>query len=300
MGSIEDKLQRGKLNIADGIKRRIYDWIAALIVVSLIASSLGAFGLIDFDTTNFAEFLVSWFPYFAAAILLNTDLYKKGVFVAKNTTKFQAVIKEYSGIANALSGPQIKALYPFCETYNAEVKKTMRERILREEGLTYEDFDVGSKDVEKPLKTLSEEDLLANGYNDRQIKAIRKAKNLRIKGINVNMLLSSIAASDITDIGDDERSLAKKQVIVSTVRYMLTTLLLSVIAIKNIYEWGWVGVILVIFKVAYLFAGCCMSYFKGYDDITINLVNHFTRKCDILKIYLNYEPEVVIINDIEQ
>lgn len=300
MSNIEDKLQRSKLNIADGIKRRIYDWIAALIVVSLIASSLGAFGLIDFDTTNFAEFLISWFPYFAAAILLNTDLYKKGVFVAKNTTKFQAVINEYSGIANALSGSQIKALYTFCEQYNSEVKKTMREHILREEGLTYEDFDEGSEEVKKPLKTLSKDDLLSNGYSDNQIKAIRKAKNLKIKGINVNMLLSSIAASDITDIGDDERNLAKKQIVVSTVRYMLTTLLLSVIAIKNIYEWGWVGVILVIFKVAYLFAGCCMSYFKGYDDITINLVNHFTRKCDILKIYLNYEPEAVVMHDLEQ
>lgn len=297
MSTLEEKLQQGKINLTDGLKKRIYDWIAAIIIVALIAASLDAFGLIDFETTNFAEFLISWFPYFAAAILLNTDLYKKGVFVAKNTSKFQSAIREYSSIANSLSGAQIKALYPFCEAYNLEVKQTIQEQVLREEGLTYDEFDEGNNSenslIKKPLKIASKEELRKAGYNTRQITAINKARKVRVKGINVNVLLSSVATSDITDIGDDERSLQKKQIVMSAVKYMFTTLLLSIIAIKNIAEWGWIGVILVIFKVAYLFAGCCMSYFKGYDDVTINLVNHFTRKCDILKIYLNYEPEVI-------
>lgn len=289
MHTIEDKLQQGRLKAVDGIRKHIFDWVAAIILVALVASSLGLFGLVDFDTTNFAEFLVSWFPYFAAAILLHTDLYKKGVFVAKGTTKFQRVIENYSKTANSLSGTQIKGLYDFCENYNEEAKQTIQQRILRKEGLSFEDFDVGSKNGEcqvKPLKTLSKAELLAKGYSKRQVRSIYEAKRVKVKGINVNVLLSSLAVDDITNIGDDEQSLQMKQIITSTIKYMFTTLALSIVAIENIANWGWLGFILTLFKVAYLFAGCYMSYFRGYDDVTIRLINHFTRKNDILKMYL--------------
>ena len=34
-----------------------------------------------------------------------------------------------------------------------------------------------------------------------------------------------------------------------------------------------------------------MSYFQGYNDITVSLTNHIARKIDILKMYLKYEPD---------
>jgi hypothetical protein len=294
MASIEEKLQQGKIKTTEGIKKHIFDWVAAIIIVALIAASLNVFGLIDFKTINFVEFLISWFPYFAAAILLHTDLYKKGIFVGKETDKFSEAIRDYSKIANALTGEQIKGLHLFCEDYNRDVAETLQKRILRNEGIVFDDFEYGLLDKNiKPLKILDKQELLANGYNKRQIEAIQAAKKVTVKGINVNILLSSTDADDTTYIGDDEKVLQKKQIISSTIKYMVTTLLLSVIAIKNVGDWGWVGLILTLFKVAYLFAGCCMSYFKGYDDATIGLVNHFTRKADILKMYLKYIPENV-------
>lgn len=295
MYTVEDKLQQGRLKAADGIRKHIFDWVAAIILIALVASSLGLFGLVDFNTTNFAEFLVSWFPYFAAAILLHADLYKKGVFVAKGTTKFQRIIESYSKTANSLSGPQIKGLYDFCENYNEKAKQTIQRRILRNEGLSFDDFDIGSKDVEsqfKPLKTLTKKELFAKGYSKRQVRSIYEARRVKVKGINVNVLLSSLAVDDITNIGDDEQSLQMKQTITSTLKYMFTTLALSIVAIENIANWGWLGFILTLFKVAYLFAGCYMSYFKGYDDVTIRLINHFTRKNDILKTYLDVSSDV--------
>ena len=296
--NIEDRLQQGKADVVSGIKKHIFDWIAAVIIVALIAASLDVFGLIDFDTTNFGEFLISWFPYFAAAILLHTDLYKKGVFVGKSTKKFTDAISSYSTIANSLSGIQIKGLYPFCEAYNRETRETIQRSTLREEGITFEEFDIGNvgddADDKKsiPLKTLSKRQLLEKGYNERQIAAIEKARKVKVKGINVNILLSSNGAKDVTDIGDDERTLHMKQILLSAAKYACSTLLLSVLAMKDIGDWGWMGLVLVLFKVTYLCAGCCISYFKGYDDVTIKLVNHFTRKEDILKMYIDYKPDV--------
>lgn len=290
MSRIEDKLQKNKAIVADGLKKRIFDWVAAIIVVALIAASLDIFGLIEFNTINFAEFVISWFPYFAAAILLNTDLYKKGVFVGKSTNKFISAVNSYGDIADSLSGSQIKNLYPFCETYNYEAKKNIQTQVLRKEGLTFEDFEFGTTEV-KPLKVLDKNELVELGYTKQQIRCIRRAKRVYVRGINVNLLLSTMDVKDVTNIGSDEHHLESKRIMSSAIRYMLSTFLLSVIAIKNVTYWGWTGLILTLFKVVYLFAGCCMSYFKGYDDVTTNLVNHFTRKSDILKMYLNYVPE---------
>lgn len=290
MDNFEDKLQEVKIGTSQGIKKHIFDWVSAIIIVALIAACMDVFSLIDFKTIDLLEFFISWFPYFAAAILLHNNLYKKGVFVAKGTEKFIKTIEAYSDIANSLSGEQIKKLYPFCDKYNEDVKKSMQTQTLRKEGVTFEEFEYGTKEL-PALKTCNRKFLIKKGYNKAQIKAIKTAKNLHVHGINVSILLSSINVKDVTRIGDDEKTLQTKQIISSTLRYASSTLLLSIMAVKDISEWGWMGLILTIFKVMYLFAGSYMSYFKGYDNITISLVNHFSRKIDILKMYLDYKPE---------
>lgn len=290
MDNFEDKLQGVKIGASQGIKKHIFDWVSAIIIVALIAACMDVFSLIDFKTIDLLEFFISWFPYFAAAILLHNNLYKKGVYVAKGTEKFIKTIEAYSDIANSLSGEQIKKLYPFCDKYNEDVKKSMQTQTLRKEGVTFEEFEYGTKEL-PALKTCNRKFLIEKGYNKAQIKAIKTAKNLHVHGINVSILLSSINVKDVTRIGDDEKTLQTKQMISSTLRYASSTLLLSIMAVKDISEWGWMGLILTIFKVMYLFAGSYMSYFKGYDNITMSLVNHFSRKIDILKMYLDYKPE---------
>lgn len=299
MSRLEDKLQENKLKAADGLKKYIFDWIAVLIIVALIAASLDIFGLIDFKTINIVEFFVSWFPYFAAAILLQTDLYKKGLFIGKSTTKFNNVIESYSSIANSLTGKQIEGLYSFCDKYNDDALKSIQTQILRKEGITLDAFDnervkvINNENQRlKPLKICTNKELIDEGYTREQRRCIRAAKRVKVKGIGVNILLSSIAVKDVTSIGDDEKTMETKQIIFSAFNYMISTLLLSIVGIKDIQNFGWIAIVLVVFKVTYLFAGCYRSYFKGYDDITIRLANHFTRKADILKMYLSYDEEL--------
>lgn len=294
MSNIADKLQENKLKLNNGIKKYIFDLVSIVIVIALLATSLDLFGLIDFRKIKFIEFIISWFPYFAAAMLLNTNFYKKGVFVGKNTVTFNNVITVYSSIANSLSGEQIKGLYPFCDKYNDDAKQSIQEQILRKEGLTIADFNnefIINDEAIPPLKTLSRKKLKLLGYTRAQIRAIKNAKKVHVKGICVNVLLSSIDVKDSTNIGSNERELETKKISSMTVRYIVSTVLLSVITIKDTISFGLLGLVLVLFKVMYVFANSCMSYFKGYDDATINLASYFTRKTDILKMYLDYVPE---------
>lgn len=293
---IEDKLQSDKLKTKSGVKKHIFDIIAVIILIAVVMVSLDVFKLLDLNKLKFVDFLSMWLPYLISTLLLNTDLYKKGVFVGKATDKFNAVIDAYSALANGLTGEQIKGLYSFCYEYNIAARKNMQLQILREEGLSFEDFDesiVTSDGNKPPLKARIRKQLKLEGYTSRQIKAIYKAKKAKIKGINVNILLSSMNISDVTNIGANERMLQVKQFLSSSSIYILSTLFLSMIGIRDVINWGWGGFVVILFKVAYLFARCYMSYFQGYDDITINLANHFTRKCDILKMYLDYKPEKV-------
>ncbi len=290
MKRVEDKLQDSKVNVKNELKKSIFDWVAAGIVVAIVAAALDIFDIADPTKTDWGQFLIGWLPYFLAAMLLNTDLYKKGIFVGKGTSKFITVATAYSDIANSLSGEQIKNLAPFCDEYNIEALKEIQRNILRKEGVTYEAFENGVDDV-PPLKTLTKIQLLTLGYNVEQYKVIKKAKRVNIKGISVNVLLSSINTRDITNLGFGEHALASSQYGIMAIKYIVTTLIMSLIAVKDITQWGWAGIVIVIFKVTYLAGASYMSYFKGYDDATISLTAHLTRKTDILKQYLNYIPK---------
>lgn len=289
---MEDKLQDGKTSISGEIKKSIFDWIAAVIVLALIAVSLDVFGLIELNNINVLEFFIGWFPYFATSMLLNTDFYKKGVFVGKRSDKFINILKQYSDVANTITGKQIRGLYDFCENYNKNAIKAIQTEKLRKEGMSYEEFEYGYKDESKnvdikPLKILSKKEMLYYGYTANQYSMVKKAKKVKVVGINVNILLSTMNIKDPTNIGSGEKVLARRHVLFSMTKYILSTLLMSIIAIKSISDWGWVGLILILFKVIYMFAGSYMSYFKGYDDATISLSNHFLRKTDILKMYIS-------------
>ncbi len=296
--NIEEMVKNASSKISSDIKKSLYDWICAIIIIAVIAASLDIIGLVDFSEGNFWEqltnFIIQWVPYFMATILLNNTLYKKGAFVGKQTKIYKDIAAAYSKLVNSLTGPQLKGMYPFCDEYNANSLKTIQYNILKKEGIDYNDFEKEHIEKEKSipaLKVCTEEQLKELGYNESQIEAIKLAKKASIKGLSVNLLLSSMNVKDQTDIGRNEKELLKKHNRQSILIYIASTALMSLLAIKDITEWGWSGLILVLFKVLYTFARSYMSYFQGYNDITIDLVNHIARKTDIIKMYLNYKPE---------
>ena len=300
LNNIADTVQTTQKQVKDGLKQYIYDIVALIIIAAIVTSSLNALGFVDLSDENVRQqvldILIEFVPYFMAAILLNINMYQKGVFVGKNTELYKGTALYYSKVIEKLSGKQIEGLDNFCKEYNEKALKDIQEQILKKEGLSYErfvnEYTIDNKTY-KAYISCTEEELKNDGLNDNQIKVIVKAKNTNIKGISSNLLLSSINVADRTDIGSDEKTLAKVANISSTIRLAFSTLCMSLIAIKNIQDWGWSVLILVIFKVAYVAAKSYMSYFKGYNNITVDLRNHISRKTDILKMYLNYVPENV-------
>ena len=290
---LENQLQNVKLGTVKEIKRGVFDIVAVLIVAALALASLDVFDLVDLGAISIADFFVSWIPYFLASMLLTLDLYKKGVHVGKSTDKFEITITSYGEIVNKLTGEQIKDLQPFCEEYNEAALVSLRTSILKEEGIAYCDYDeeFTRDEVKYPaLKTWTRRELKKGKYNFAQRRCIFKAKRAKVKGISVNLLLSNINASDPTNIGAGENALQHRKISMSVVRYLVSTFVMSLIIVKDISQWGWAALIATSFKVIYTFARSYMSYFQGYDDVTISLTNHIARKTDILKMFLNYKP----------
>lgn len=290
---LEDKIQSSKLGVTKEIKRSIFDIVAVLVVAALALASLDVFDLADITSISIADFFISWIPYFLASMLLTLDLYKKGVYIGKATDKFEITISSYGEIVNNLSGKQIRELQPFCEHYNKAALISLRTSILKEEGISYEEFDeefVKNDVTYDALKTWTRRELKEGKYNFAQRRAIFKAKRAKVKGISVNLLLSNINANDPTNIGNGEAALQNRKLTASIVRYLVSTAVMSLIIVKDISQWGWAALIGTSFKVLYTFASSYMSYFRGYDDVTIALTNHIARKTDILKMFLNYKP----------
>ena len=282
---IEHSVQQVQSAATKFVKNRIYDVIAAIIVVAVIALSLGVIERRVIQLSELIDIIVECIPLFFAGMLLNSNFYNKGVYYGKQTHLFKTASTSYSQIVSQLTGEQIRMIPDFCIEYNDTVLKTMQSNILKTEGLTYEQFTQRWEDGKidrKPLKAMCENEL-KSALNDDQIKVVKKAKRVKIKGLLVNVLLGTNCTEDTTDVGYTEEQLKRRKMWTSVLVYFASTLILALIGVKNVQEWGWFGIALVIFKVIYIFCKSYMSYFDGYNDVTIHLVNSTNRKTDILK-----------------
>lgn len=270
----------------------MFDIIAVAIVAAMLALSLGVFELREINVREVFNILLETLPFYFATILLNTNYYTKGTFGGKATKTFISVANKYSVKVNGLTGWQISKLPDFCDAYNTKVLEKIQCGILRTVALTLDEFNVDYKcDAVShgPLKVMSKHDLIHLLGHDRAM-AVIKAKNVKIKGISANVLLSNLDNPDVTDLGPGEREMAHRRTKSSAITSFLCIFVLTLIGIKNVMEWGWVGVIFVIFKLLYIVARSYMQYFDGYQDITVSLVNHISRKTDIIKEFESEYP----------
>lgn len=272
------------------VRSRMFDIIAVAIVVAMLALSLGVFELRDITLVAMADIVLETLPFYLATVLLNDNFYMKGVYAGKASKAFKAIVTAYSSIVNALTGKQIKKLPEFCEKYNEEVLVKLQTAILRNEALTYEEFDVDyvERDCHDvaihhgPLRALPKHELVVLLGKERA-NAVVAAKKLTIKGINPNILLGSSNSNDATDLGPCEKEMHSKRRIVYAIVSFVSILVLTLIAVKDVTNWGWVGIMFVVFKLLYIVARSYTKYFEGYQDITISLANHISRKTDIIK-----------------
>lgn len=283
---IEDFVQNSQTKITTIIKNRMFDFIAAGILIAMLALNLGVLELRDITLQNLLNILIECVPFFLTAVLLAINYYTKGTFAGKSTHSYETAISAYSKSVNSLTGEQIEQLPEFCKYYNTIALKQLQENILKRASIKYEDFNeekiTESGDIILPLKVLSKKELLEK-YSKERVKLILKAKRVKVKGLTTNVLLGSTSSADITDLGYTEIEMSKSRTKSSALMYAISTLFMTLIGIKDILQWGWAGLLIVAFKLIYILCSSFMNHFKGYNDITISLVNHIARKTDILK-----------------
>ena len=275
-----------KLN--QGIKRYIFDIIAVVIILVIIAATLHIFDVYDMSNPEeIKSFFVDWVPYFLASILLNGDLYEKGIYVGKTVKEYINAKHAYSEKVSTIDGHKLSKVTDFCIDYNTEALISLRKAILKEQGLSYEQFDkeYKTKDATYPgLKTWTKEKLKST-FTSEQVDAVLRAKKAKIKGININLLLGNDDVNDPTNIGFTEKQLTMRRNIFTTIRYLFMTGMMSVLFIKDVTQWRWGGLLEVLFKLAFVVSRALMSYLKGCKDTVVHHTNHLIRKTDILQIF---------------
>lgn len=304
--TVEEKVKEGVVNTTTTIKRHIFDLMSAIIIIALVVASLDAFGLREINKNTLGTLTAEWLPFLFASYLLDCNLREKGKFVGKETVNYRKAMMEYSKTASSLTGHQVQELSKYCSIVNERVLMEKQTAILKKEGLTYEQFSE-EQTIEgiviKPLKTMSRLELakhligdehLWTAYTNSKIKAVIRAKNCKIRGHKVNLLLGSHNVEDETDLGPTELELERKRKTTSLLSYVGSTAAMTVIGINDIFTWGWAGIIIVIFKTAYSFVKSYRSYFGGYNDVVIVLTNHIVRKNDVLKMYLSWYDDTYV------
>lgn len=281
MDNVANKVLETKSKTSQFIKNKIFDVIAVGIVLAMTMLSLGVIELREINFEETVNMILECTPFYLAATMLTVDYYTKGTFSGKNTEAFINTSKLYSQVVTKLTGQQMNSIPSFCTYYNERVLRSKKEALLRSVAITWEVYNDGI-DGKKPLKVLRKRDL-DKLYGKEVRKVILNCNKLRIKGIYSNILLGNIVSDDDTDLGENEKQLARRRTGKYAAGYAMSILFMSLIAVKNVVQWGWMGAFLTLFKVLYIACSAYMKYFDGYQDITVNIVNHMNRKMDVLK-----------------
>lgn len=298
----DDTIVSAKNKANDFVKNRMFDVLAASIIIAMLSLSLGVLELRTFDLKGFIDIVLETLPFYFANIMLNDNYYLKGVYAGKATTSFKSTVKIYSNKVNSLTGTQIGKLPEFCDKYNQKVLENLQLAVLRTEALTLEEFNVNYKidgEDHGPLKAMSLHEL-EHLIGKHRAKAVITAKNITVKGISSNILLGNSNDVDATNLGLGEQEMHKKRAKGYMVSSFIYIVILMFIGAKNITEWGWVGIMFVVFKLLYIVTRSYMKYFDGYQDITIGLVNHVSRKSDILKEFESEYPSDVVVVETDE
>lgn len=280
------------------VKSRAFDFVAVGIVVAMFALTLGVLELREITAKEILDIFFEALPFYFAVTLLSLNYYHKGSFSGKLSQNYIMTVKAYSNRANKLTGKQIGVLSQFCNEYNDKTIVNKQTSILRTAVLTYEDFvsDYVTKheshgevhyESHGPLCNMGKLELI-HLLGKNTAKVVIKAQKVKIKGLRVNTLLGNFDTDDDTDIGFTESQLAINRTRNYAIGAFFFIILLTLIAVKDIMEWGWGGAIYAVFKVLIVVCRGYMRFFEGYEDITVNLVNHISRKTDILKEFENW------------
>lgn len=280
---LEEKYITCKSAASSKIKNRIFDVIAVGVLLAAIAINLGALEWKEVSKDNLIDLLAEFVPLLLTSMLLTINYYQKGVFFGKNSNSFIAITNAYSDLVTSLKGNEIDNIPEFCAEYNDNALRKIQEPVLKKVAISYELYNEGdaSKDI-PPLKILSRKKL-SKLYERHIVDVICHCNRMTVKGIKVNNLLGNENVDDISDLGRTENELRARHNTMSAITYTISTAFMTVVAVKDILAWGWASVALLSFKLLFIFFRSYMSYFEGFNDVTISLNNQLARKTDILK-----------------
>lgn len=290
-----DKYVETKEKAQSYIKSKAFDLVSICIIVAMTVLSLGIVELRDVTWKEIGNILVENIPFYVAATFLSVTYYTKGAFSGKLSEAFKNAQKYYSELASNLTGAELKLLPQFCDEYNNKTRSEMQRTLLHSVAITFEEFDEGTKEI-APLKTFSKKDLI-DKYGKDVAKVILKCKKIEVKGIYPNVLLGNLHSNDNTDLGNNESELKAKRTGKYILMYAFSVFSLSLIAVKDVVEWGWYGALITLFKVLYIAAVAYFKFYDGYEDLTVNVPNHLCRKSDLLKEFKHYLSSVVTNDD---
>lgn len=264
------------------IKSKMFDIIAAFTIIIMMLLSLSALELRDISFETLFDILVECLPFYLAATMLSKNYYTKGVYLGKEQEVFKNAVSYYSEYVTKLTGDALNMLPKFCSEYNRRILQGMQESLLASVALTFDKFDEKDDKVGMALK-IAPYEKIKTAYGKYVADVVEKCKKIKIKGICPNVLLSNINKTDSTDLGHTEKELARSRTVSYAIGYIINILLISLISIKQILEWGWVGMFLSLFKLAFVVFTAFTRHYEGYEDITVHVVDHYFRKTDVLK-----------------
>ncbi len=262
---------------------------ASIAVEVLVFASmfLLQFGTLGFSTAGLWASLGTLITTYVASVFIAYNEYKNGVMRGKNTEKYKTALTAYIEKAN-LSGDKKIALPKWCSYYTKEVKEMYQRTTLEDACIPYEHFnaDYIDKDgMERPaLKTLTKKQIYALLGKEKG-KIVCKVKKHKIYELKSRDILDGRRIKSDTKTRESEEELEKRELLSDLITFFFFAIFTSVFVIVSTHGLTLATFGMFLYQCAIILSRGIMSHFRGYSNVTVNLVARMAEQSDYIDMF---------------
>lgn len=257
-----------KKNVAgEWLKNHILDLAYIAVLIVYIARTIATIGVAD---KTVLEIIADGALAFVFAVSTAEMMKRKGILNGEQQVNYISTLLEYGNVIKQIT-PFVDGLDEFCRKKNEKHLKEAVTAILREGGLTYEQFENG---LDNPT--------------DEQKNTLKKAAAVKIHAWTTRELVSELRNKrDDYDFGLTDSDYLKKIGVTNTITTVLTAFIFGYFTLKIVDSFNWATLVWACVQVVFFIVKGALSYANAFMFKTHDARNRIIYKTNVLYEFYN-------------
>lgn len=282
VSSFKKKAAKGFLNYAGILSCVVIVFVATVALTTDITASWE--GLTSLGLSFFVILFCSYSAYICCS--------DSGMRAGYLTETYSKTVSAYDALNEKIVSSKLQnRLFEFCRWYADGELRKVRERILVEQNITYEEYE------EKYIGKGKKEIRAFSGISEQQKKAILHANGVKSLNLTPNMIMKRECRSNSRDpLGHAPEELKRMAFIRKFFTTSFISFVMSIISVQIIQTPTWEMFVSVFLKMVSVVLSGFFGYKCGYENIVISSVRYMRAQMSMMSQFMTYVEEYPAIS----